>query len=113
MDVLRAAENAQTGQLALGHGVLLQHAADSQAHGQLGLLLHQTSVVGLVQSTGVTGVSTIVLLLELLAGQDGLLGVDDDDEITAVDVGRVVDLAPSGLSLISRYLAIICKALRC
>ena len=34
----------------------------------------------------------VVLLLELLAGEDGLFGVDDDDIVAAVHVGGVVDL---------------------
>ena len=90
--MLGAGEDAQTLQLPLGDGVLLQHAADSQTHGQLGLPLHEGLVLGLLQAAGVAGVSTVVLLLELLAGEDGFLGVDDDDVVTAVNVGGVVSL---------------------
>ena len=88
--MLGAGEDAQTLELPLRDGVLLQHAADSQTHRELGLLLHQDLVLGLFQTAGITGVSAVVLLLQLLAGEDGVLGVDDDDVIAAVDVGSVV-----------------------
>ena len=35
----------------------------------------------------------VVLLGELVAGENGVLRIDDDDEVTAVNVRRVVDLA--------------------
>ena len=71
-------------------GVLLEHPADRQTHGQLGLALHEGLVLGLLQAAGVTGVGAVVLLLQLLAGEDGVLGVDDDDIVTAVNMGGVV-----------------------
>ena len=90
--MLGAGEDAQTLELPLRDGVLLQHAADSQTHRKLGLLLHQDLVLGLFQAAGITGVGTVVLLLQLLAGEDGVLGVDDDDVVTAVNVGGVIGL---------------------
>ena len=45
-----------------------------------------------MQAAGITGVRAVVLLLELLAGEHGLLGVDDDDKVTAVNVRSVVGL---------------------
>ena len=45
-----------------------------------------------MQAAGVAGVSAVVLLLQLLAGEDGLLGVDDDDEIAAIGVRGVLGL---------------------
>ena len=87
MVVLGTGEDAQALELPLGDGVLLQHAANGQTHRELGLLLHQGLVLGLLQAAGVTGVGTVVLLLQLLAGEDGVLGVDDDDVIAAVDMG--------------------------
>ena len=50
--MLGPGEDAQTLELPLGNGVLLQHAADSQTHGQLGLFLHQGLVLGLLQAAG-------------------------------------------------------------
>jgi len=88
--MLGPAENAQALELPVGDGVLLQHAADGETHGKLGLVGHQVLVLGLLQTAGVTGVGTVVLLLQLLAGQDGVFGVDDDDVVTAVNMGGVV-----------------------
>ena len=90
--VLCAAEHAKPLELPVGDGVLLEHAAHGQTHGQLGLLLHQTVIAGLLESAGVAGVGAVVLLLELLARQDRLLGVDDDDIVAAVNMRGVVDL---------------------
>ena len=87
-----AGEDAQTLELPLGDGVLLQHAAHGQTHRELRLSLHQGLVLGLLETAGVTGVGTVVLLLQLLAGQDGVLGVDDDDVVAAVNVRGVVGL---------------------
>ena len=68
------------------------HAADSHAHGGLGLLCHQDAVLGLLQTADPAGVSPIDLLLGLLASENGLTGVDDDDVVTAVGVGGVGNL---------------------
>ena len=46
-------------------------------------------VLGLLEAADPTGVGAVVLLLELLAGEDSVLGVDDDDVIAAVDVGSI------------------------
>ena len=92
VDVLSAAVDLQTGQRVLGDDVAGHHAADGQLHGQLGLVLHQQAVLGLVQAAGIAAVGAVELLLQLLAGEDGLLGVDDDDEIAAVGVGRILGL---------------------
>ena len=66
--------------------VLGQHALDSNLHSQLGLLSHQLLVLGLLQATNVAGVSAIVLVDQLVAGQDSLISVDDDDEVTAINM---------------------------
>ena len=71
----------------LADGVLGQHAPDSHLHGQLGLLLHQDAVGGLLQAADPAGVGPVHLLGALLAGQHSLAGVDDDDIVTAVGVG--------------------------
>ena len=79
-------------QRILADGVPGHHAADSHTHSSLGLLLHQDAVLGLLQTADPTGVSPVNLLLGLLAGQDSLASVDDDDVVTAVSVGSVGNL---------------------
>ena len=85
--------DVQALQGVLGNGVAGHHAADGHAHGQLGLVLHQDAVLGLLQTADPTGVGAIVLLLQLVAGQNRLAGVDDDDVIAAVGVGGIGDFA--------------------
>ena len=93
MIVLLAGVDVQTLQRVLGDDVAGHHAADGHAHGQLGLVLHQDAVLGLLQTTHPAGVGTVVLLLHLVAGQDGLAGVDDDDVVAAVGMGGIGDFA--------------------
>ncbi len=45
------------------------------------------------QAAHPAGVGAIVLLLHLVAGEDGLAGVDDDDVVAAVGVGGIGGLA--------------------
>ena len=83
----------QAGQRGLAQAVLGQHALHSHLHGQLGLLSHQDAVGGLLQAAHPAGVGAVDLLGALLAGQDSLAGVDDDDVVAAVSVGGVSDFA--------------------
>ena len=50
----------------LGHGVLGHHAPDGHPHGNLGLLLHQDAVGGLLQAAHPAGVGAVDLLGALL-----------------------------------------------
>src|SRR5699024_5093856 len=58
-----------------------------------GLLLHHILVLGLLQAAHPAGVGAVHLLLQLLAGEGGLGGVDDDHVVAAVGVGGVGGLA--------------------
>ena len=68
--------------------VLREHAADGLLDGPLGVLLEQLDVADGLEAAGVAGVAVGLLLLALRAGQRHLAGVDDDDEVTGVDVRR-------------------------
>ena len=61
-----------------------------RTHGQLGLVVHQGLVLGLLKPAGITGVGAVVLLLQLLAGENSVLSIDDDDVVAAVHMGGVV-----------------------
>ena len=87
MLMLLAGVDVQTLQGVLGDDVAGHHATHGHTHGDLGLLLHQQAVLGLLQAAHPAGVGAVVLLLQLLAGQNSLLGVDDHDEVAAVGVG--------------------------
>ena len=91
--MLLAGIDVQALQGVLGNGVAGHHTADGHAHGQLRLVLHQQAILGLLQAAHPAGVGAVVLLLHLVAGEDGLAGVDDDDVVTAVGMRGVGGLA--------------------
>ena len=87
--VLAAGIDLQALQLGSAQLVLAQHALHGQLEGELRALGHQVAVLGLMETAGIAGVGAVVLLVQLLAGEQGLVRVDDDDEITAIHVGGV------------------------
>ena len=90
--MLSALVQVQTGQCVLAQGVLGQHALDGQLHSVVGAVLHHDAGLGFLQTADPAGNAVVGLLLQLLAGQNSLVGVDDDDEVTAVNVGSEIDL---------------------
>ena len=90
--MLAAAVDLQAAQRVLGDDVAGHHAAHGHAHGQLGLLLHENAVLGLLQPAHIAGVGAVKLLLTLFASENGLLSVDNDHEIAAVSMGGVLGL---------------------
>ena len=98
--MLAALVDVQASESVPAEGVLGQHPPDGQLHGQLGTGLHQGAVLDFLQAAHPAGVGAVVLLIQLLAGEHGLLGVDDDDVVAAVGVGSELGLplAPQQLS---------------
>ena len=90
--MLGALVQVQAGHRGAAGGVLGQHTLNSQLHSVVGTLLHHDASLGLLQAADPTGNTVVALLVQLLAGQDSLVGVDDDDVVAAVDVGGEVDL---------------------
>ena len=82
----------QAGQSLSTDGVGRDHALDSVGHGQIAVLSHQLAVLDLLQAANVLAVGDVELLLGLLAGQNSLITVDDNNEIAAVHVGGIIDL---------------------
>lgn len=80
--------NAKAGESAAADGVVGNHALNGKLHCELGTLSHEGTVIGFLKMSDVTGVTAIELLGELFAGQHGLVGVDDDDVISAVEMGN-------------------------
>ena len=81
--MLGALVQVQTGQSVLAQGVLGQHALDGQLNGVVGAGSHHVAGLGLLQAADPAGHPVVLLLLGLLAGQNSLVGVDDDDVIAA------------------------------
>ena len=55
-----------------------------------------------LDATRIAGVVIVHLLLALAAGEHHLIGVDDDDVVAAIDVGRVVRLMLAAQALPAR-----------
>ena len=68
------------------------HADDRVLDDAVRVLAHLVTERALAQPAGKTRVPVEELLLELVATDGDLFRVDDDDEVTAVDVGRVCRL---------------------
>src|SRR5262245_59924813 len=71
-------------------GAALQHALDRQLDSALGeLAVENLARGGLLDAARVAGVAVVDLVRRLIAGEDDLLGIDDDDVVAAVDVRGV------------------------
>ena len=90
--MLGALVQVQTGHGIAADGILGQHALDSQLHSIVGALVHHDASLGFLQTADPAGYTVVGLLIQLVAGQDSFVSVDDDDIITAVNVGGEVDL---------------------
>src|SRR5919107_5170400 len=84
--VLRAGVHLQLLDHLPAQPVLREHAPDRLLDGLAGVLLQQVADGDLGEAAGVAGVAVDLLGLPLVAGQGDLRGVDDDDEVTTVDV---------------------------
>ena len=87
MLVVCAFENAASGQLLATQSAVRQHTLNSQFHGEVALLGHQGAILDFLQVADVAGVVLIQLLVQLVAGENGLIGVDDDDKIASIHMG--------------------------
>src|SRR5690606_31131437 len=65
------------------------HPADGVADDLLRTPLELLGERALAQAAGVSGVTVVALLLQLLAGDPDALAVDHDNEVAGVDVRRV------------------------
>ena len=92
MIVLAARIDAELLEHISAEGILGEHSLDRLVHGELGLLVHEFLVLHFFKAADVAGVIAVILLFELLAGEDHLVAVDDDDMVAAVDVGGVFGL---------------------
>jgi hypothetical protein len=75
-----------------GEPVAGTHALDRLAKDLRGPALELLGPGPDAQPARVAGVTVVLLLLELVAGDGDLLRVDDDDEVAGVDVRRVLGL---------------------
>lgn len=86
--VVGVAVDAHAGERFSAERVVRQHALDRHHHGALGVILHQRAVLDLFEAADPAAVMTVELVFQLVAGQHRLGGVDDDNMVAAIDVGR-------------------------
>ena len=81
----------QAGQSVAADAVLGQPTLDSQLHSIVGAVLHHDAGLGLLQTADPAGYTVVALLIQLVAGQNSLVGVDDDDIVTSFNVGSEIN----------------------
>src|SRR4051812_43568323 len=86
--VVRAGVDLQLGEELTAEDALREHALDRLGDRQGGLAVEEFFVGLDAEAAGLAAVVVVVLLLELAAGEQDLVGVDDDDEVARVDVRR-------------------------
>src|SRR5919197_2748967 len=91
--MLRPRVDLQLCDLLPGQPVPRQHALHRAAQNLLRPALELLAQRAAAEAAGIAGVPVVALLVELVARDPDLLGVDDDDEVAGVDVRRVGGLA--------------------
>src|SRR5699024_11073755 len=84
--VLGTGVDLQLLHLGTSETILRNHTGDSLLDCTLGVGGQELGVVDALEAAGVSGVAVSALPLELRHGQRDLVGVDDDDEVTGVDI---------------------------
>ena len=92
MVVFCALAQMQAIQALAAKRILRQHTLDSQFHSVVRTVFHHDASFGFLQTADPAGVTAIVLLIQLLAGEYCFACVDDDDIVAAVNVGSECDL---------------------
>ena len=89
--MLSALAQVQTAQAVAAQSVLGQHALDGQLHSVVGAVVHHNASLGFLQTADPAGYTVVGLLVQLVAGENSLVGVDDDDIVTAINVGGEIN----------------------
>ena len=92
MVVLAACVNLQAGSSLTADRILREHTLYCSFHCEFRTLSHQGTILNFLQTADPAGMSAIVLLIQLLTGEDCLLCIDDDNEIASVYVGSELSL---------------------
>src|SRR5690348_16900389 len=88
MRMVRRGVNLELRQQLPTENALREHVLDRPLDGELRLALEQVPVALGPEAARVGAVVVVELLVELVAGELHLPGVDDHDEVTRVDVRR-------------------------
>ena len=92
MRMLGASVDLKLGHLGTAEGGLGQHTANGALDDLLRVLLHSLAEALSLEAAVVAAVAIIGLRVGLVTGKLDLIGVDDDNEVAAVAVGRELGL---------------------
>ncbi len=104
MLVLCACIAAKSGESCTTDGGIGDHTLDCKLHGTGGLRLEKDLSLGGLEMSDITGVTVVDLLLHLVAGENSLVTVDNDNMIATINMrceGGLVLAAKKGSSLSS------------
>jgi len=87
--MLLAGENLQLGEHLTSEAILGKHTLDGVLHYEIRTAFLHLSNAQVLFATDVAAIEHVLLLFYLLAGQNDLVGIDNDDEIAGIDVRRV------------------------
>ena len=91
--MLGSGENAQLLRRRTRQLVVRHHALDSFFNNTLRVQFQRTTQGECLQTTRVAGVAVTEFTFTLVAGNSNLIGVDDDDMVTTINVGGILWLA--------------------
>lgn len=80
--------NAQAGQRIAANDRIRNHAFHGELHCEIRARFHQRAVLDLFEVADIAGMMVIHLLLELVACENGLVSVDNNDMVAAIGIGR-------------------------
>ena len=86
MIVLAACEQSESEHSVSADGVIGNHSLNGKLHSLFGFGCHKSFVIGFLEVADIAGVALPLFLLKLFAGENGVLAVDDDNVISAVNV---------------------------
>ena len=92
MRMLGTSVDLKLGHLGTAEGGLGQHTANGALDDLLRVLLHSLAEALSLEAAVVAAVAIIGLRVGLVTGKLDLIGVDDDNEVAAVAVGRELRL---------------------
>ena len=80
--------NAQAGQRIAANDRIRNHAFHGELHCEIRARFHQRAVLDLFEVADIAGMMVIHFLLELVACENGLVSVDNNDMVAAIGIGR-------------------------
>ncbi len=91
MRMVRTGVDTQVGHLLATKRATWKHALDSLHHDALRMVTIQNFVsCAFLDAAGMTGMPLVGLVVTLVAGQEDLLGIDNNDMVATINVWRIM-----------------------